>query len=105
MATLGDAGMIQILAFVGLLAAGTNVAVASQLVYTPVNPTFGGNPLNGSYLLSVGQSQGFGVAAKNTTPDLSGLDSAISNLSNSIGSSSVGTPIIILGSPTTPSNP
>ncbi|GIC79290.1 curli production assembly protein CsgF [Moritella sp. F3] len=25
--------------------------IASELVYTPVNPSFGGNPLNSSYLL------------------------------------------------------
>jgi curli production assembly/transport component CsgF len=25
---------------------------ATELVYTPVNPSFGGNPLNGSYLLN-----------------------------------------------------
>ncbi|WP_043319081.1 curli assembly protein CsgF [Microbulbifer sp. HZ11] len=31
--------------------------VASQLVYEPVNPNFGGNPLNGSYLIQNAQSQ------------------------------------------------
>ncbi|CAM5384452.1 curli assembly protein CsgF [Eoetvoesiella caeni] len=36
------------------LAAGP--AAAGQLVYTPVNPSFGGNPLNGSYLLQKAQS-------------------------------------------------
>lgn len=30
---------------------------ASELVYTPVNPSFGGNPLNGSMLLNKAQSQ------------------------------------------------
>lgn len=29
---------------------------AGQLVYTPVNPSFGGNPLNGSYLFSKAQA-------------------------------------------------
>ena len=33
-----------------------SVASASQLIYTPVNPSFGGNPLNGSYLLSKAQA-------------------------------------------------
>jgi curli production assembly/transport component CsgF len=30
---------------------------ASPLVYAPVNPAFGGNPLNGSWLLSNAQAQ------------------------------------------------
>lgn len=30
---------------------------ASELVYTPINPSFGGNPLNGSFLLSKANSQ------------------------------------------------
>ncbi|MGO5000047.1 curli assembly protein CsgF [Oceanisphaera sp. W20_SRM_FM3] len=30
---------------------------ASELVYTPINPTFGGNPLNGSFLLGNAQAQ------------------------------------------------
>ncbi|EKE77022.1 curli assembly protein CsgF [Gallaecimonas xiamenensis] len=32
-------------------------AAATELVYTPINPSFGGNPLNGSFLLSKAQSQ------------------------------------------------
>lgn len=32
-------------------------AQAGTLVYTPTNPTFGGNPLNGSYLLGLAQAQ------------------------------------------------
>lgn len=32
-------------------------AMAGQLIYTPVNPSFGGNPLNGSYMLQSAQSQ------------------------------------------------
>ncbi|MCY1402277.1 curli assembly protein CsgF [compost metagenome] len=42
------------------LAAGLVLATsvnATQLVYTPVNPNFGGNPLNGAYLLNNAQSQ------------------------------------------------
>lgn len=31
--------------------------VATQLVYEPINPSFGGNPMNGSYLLQKAQSQ------------------------------------------------
>ena len=32
-------------------------AQATELVYTPVNPAFGGNPLNGAWLLSNAQAQ------------------------------------------------
>ena len=31
--------------------------LATELVYTPVNPSFGGNPLNGSFLLSQAEAQ------------------------------------------------
>ena len=31
--------------------------LAGQLTYVPVNPSFGGNPLNGSYLLQSAQAQ------------------------------------------------
>ena len=30
---------------------------ATELVYTPINPSFGGNPLNGNFLLQKAQSQ------------------------------------------------
>ncbi|MCO1333858.1 curli assembly protein CsgF [Microbulbifer sp. OS29] len=35
----------------------SRVAVATELVYTPVNPSFGGNPLNGNYLLNNASAQ------------------------------------------------
>lgn len=37
--------------------ANVDVATASELVYTPINPSFGGNPLNGQWLLSSAQAQ------------------------------------------------
>lgn len=46
---------IGLLGFVGLFS-GPN-ALADQLVYTPVNPTFGGNPLNASGLLAIANAQ------------------------------------------------
>jgi curli production assembly/transport component CsgF len=55
-------------------------ALASELVYHPVNPTFGGNPLNGAPLLSQAQAQGEGVKSGSQGPDLSGLDKALSGL-------------------------
>jgi curli production assembly/transport component CsgF len=39
-----------------LLAGCTAHAQASELVYTPVNPAFGGSPLNGGWLLSNAQT-------------------------------------------------
>jgi curli production assembly/transport component CsgF len=41
----------------GLLLATALPAPASELVYAPVNPNFGGNPLNGSYLLNNAEAQ------------------------------------------------
>lgn len=32
-------------------------AQGTELVYTPINPSFGGSPLNGSFLLNKAQSQ------------------------------------------------
>lgn len=40
-----------------LATAGTAGALASELVYVPVNPTFGGNPLGGPALLAGAQAQ------------------------------------------------
>jgi curli production assembly/transport component CsgF len=54
-------------------------AFASELVYHPVSPTFGGNPLNGSFLLSTAQAQGQGTKSGNQGPDLSGLDAALAS--------------------------
>ncbi|MBV1776177.1 curli assembly protein CsgF [Burkholderiaceae bacterium DAT-1] len=40
----------------GSLMAVSIAAVASPLVYTPVNPNFGGNPMNGTMLMSEAQA-------------------------------------------------
>ncbi len=55
----------------------TNASVASSLVYVPVNPSFGGNPLNGAVLLNSAQSQ-------NTIedPDLEDEESALSEFND-----------------------
>jgi curli production assembly/transport component CsgF len=55
-------------------------ASAGSLVYHPVNPAFGGNPLNGTPLLSQAQAQGEGVKSGPQGPDLSGLNNALGNL-------------------------
>jgi hypothetical protein len=36
---------------------GFFTAWATELVYTPINPSFGGNPLNGQFLLGIAQAQ------------------------------------------------
>lgn len=46
---------IVIVALAGIVVAGP--AAASQLVYRPTNPSFGGDPLNGNWLLSQGTAQ------------------------------------------------
>ena len=40
-----------------LLTAGVHSATAGELVYTPINPSFGGHPLNSSHLLGIAQAQ------------------------------------------------
>jgi curli production assembly/transport component CsgF len=65
---------------IALAANAPAAALASEMVYHPVNPTFGGNPLNGSALLSQAQAQGEGVKSGSQGPDLSGLNNALSNL-------------------------
>ena len=61
-------------AIAALVAIASAPAFASEIVYHPVNPNFGGNPLNGSALLSQAQAQGEGVKSGPQGPDLSGLD-------------------------------
>ncbi|MCG7600478.1 curli assembly protein CsgF [Halomonas sp. McH1-25] len=41
----------------GALLIGSTHANAGDLVYQPINPSFGGSPLNGSYLLGKAQAQ------------------------------------------------
>jgi curli production assembly/transport component CsgF len=79
-------------------------ASATEQVYHPVSPTFGGNPLNGTFMLSTAQAQGKGAkSGQQNSPDLSGLNSALSN----VGSSS-STPIVVIGGngqPVVPQSP
>lgn len=39
------------------LVVSLNTAMATEIIYTPVNPAFGGSPLNGNYLLSNAAAQ------------------------------------------------
>lgn len=70
---------------------------ASELVYTPVNPSFGGNPLNGSVLMNQATAQNkFKESSASTTQSSleqfnSMLQSAIlSRVSSAVTSSIVG---------------
>jgi curli production assembly/transport component CsgF len=92
--------MVAAAATLGTLGAlgSISAASASGIVYHPVNPTFGGNPLNGSTLLSTAQAQGNGVKSGSQGPDLSGLSSALSGIG-----AGTSTPIVVIGTtPTTP---
>ncbi|WP_040479662.1 curli assembly protein CsgF [Vreelandella boliviensis] len=74
-------------------------ASAGELIYTPINPSFGGDPFMGSYLLGKAQSQD-----TNTDPDARGIESLssterliqslesrlISQLISDVGSGNVG---------------
>ncbi|QLE86706.1 curli production assembly protein CsgF [Shewanella sp. Scap07] len=51
-----------------IIAAGTAFSISAQsteLVYTPINPSFGGSPLNGSYLLNKANAQNDNSADSN----------------------------------------
>lgn len=41
----------------GVLAASVTASVAGELKYTPVNPSFGGNPFNSNHLLGIANAQ------------------------------------------------
>lgn len=72
----------------GFYAAVGGTAMASQLIYTPVNPTFGGNPLAGSFLMGIAQQQASENApgANLASLDLSGLSQSMQDLTNAIDS-------------------
>ncbi len=54
---------------------------ASELIYNPVNPSFGGNPLNGSYLLGTAQAQNdHGAGTGSRFSERSSLDRFASSL-------------------------
>jgi curli production assembly/transport component CsgF len=52
-----DPGALLLVASVLLFGCALRSAHATELVFTPVNPNFGGSPLNGSFLLSSAQLQ------------------------------------------------
>lgn len=64
-------------------------ALGSEQVYHPVSPSFGGSPLNGTYILQQAQAQGLGAKSGQQSPDLSGLSNALSNLGTGGGTTIV----------------
>jgi curli production assembly/transport component CsgF len=48
---------ILVIAIAAMLVVSAAPAMASQLVYKPIDPAFGGDPLNGNWLLSQGTAQ------------------------------------------------
>lgn len=70
-----------------LLMATAGKASATELVYTPVNPHFGGSPLNGSVLLNAAQAQN-----KTKDPDstLNKKESALQQFNESLQRSVLG---------------
>jgi hypothetical protein len=55
---------------VGIIVAAAGSSYGSQLVYKPVNPTFGGDPQNGNWLLSQASAQGE-AASSSSSPGFS----------------------------------
>ncbi len=49
--------MVRVVLAVACLLAIVAPVQAGTMIYTPTNPTFGGNPLNGSYLFNSAQAQ------------------------------------------------
>ena len=80
-------GVVCIVGLTGLL----TPACATEQVYHPISPTFGGSPANGPFLLSTAQGQGEGVNSGNQGPNLSGLTNALGGA----GGTGSGTTIII----------
>ncbi|PSJ60810.1 curli assembly protein CsgF [Pseudaminobacter soli (ex Li et al. 2025)] len=66
-----------LLAFTAIsLLGATALAPASELVYRPINPSFGGDPLNGNWLLSQATAQTKGGGSPGFTidfPDFGGI--------------------------------
>lgn len=80
---MGKTGF-RIVCVVGL-AAFLTPALATEQVYHPISPTFGGNPNNGTFLLGTAQAQGEGTKSGNQGPDLSGLTNALSGIGSGTG--------------------
>ncbi|WP_321340151.1 curli assembly protein CsgF [uncultured Cohaesibacter sp.] len=56
-----------------------SAAHAAELVYTPVNPTFGGSPYNSSHLLSIASTQRSATASDAKSSGATGSGSGTTN--------------------------
>lgn len=66
--------------FILVLCLGMSASVSStDLVYTPINPLFGGTPLNGSYLLGIANANN-----QHTAPSVSAVEKFNQNLQAAI---------------------
>ena len=66
------AAVLLLAAAVGLLG---SAVMAGQLIFTPVNPSFGGNPLNSSHLLGLASAQRSATASDANASSSSGSTS------------------------------
>lgn len=80
-----------------VLALATAPAAASQLIYTPVNPSFGGNPLNGTFLLNKAQAENNHQPPMPNVGDLLGQMGLSPDLAGNGGLGSTSTTITIGG--------
>ncbi len=80
----GDAARLTLVGVQALMLLGVPVlAHAGQLTYTPVNPNFGGSPLNGGFLLNEATSNNHFLtnpASVNANPAASAQSQVIQNL-------------------------
>jgi len=67
-----------------LLCVLTGVAHASEMAYTPVNPNFGGSPLNGSFLLGEATANNHFKDHSGDTPPISATQSIVNQITNTV---------------------
>src|SRR5690242_3016288 len=94
---MGKSGVSAACLIVGVLLSGS--ALATDQVYRPLSPTFGGNAMNGNFQLSTAQVQGNGTKSGQQGPDHSTLNNPLSGIVS--GSQAP----IIINDGTIPSNP
>jgi curli production assembly/transport component CsgF len=91
--------LLGVLVAIGLCS-GSGAAFAQQQVFHPVNPNFGGNPLNGTFLMQQAQGQGLGLQQQQQQfPNINFPD--LGNLGANTGTGSV----IIVQPGATPTSP
>lgn len=66
-----------------MIGCAASPAGAADLVYTPINPSFGGNPLNSSHLLSIASAQKTATAYDAPKPSTGGTDGSGGSTSTS----------------------